>query len=77
MQSWREVSIAISRKDLRKGEGRFGWDEEDIDGERGEDKVEDIPAGYRTDMAGTVLGFYKGTFNEYKGTFNKYKGTFN
>ena len=54
LQSWREISIAISRKYLRKGEGRFGRDEEDIDGEGEDDEVEDMQAGHGTHVAGTV-----------------------
>ena len=39
--SWRDISIAASRKYLRKGEGRFHHDEEDWDNEKDEDEVKD------------------------------------
>ena len=54
LQSWRDISIAISRKYLRKGEGRFGYDEEDWDEEGEGDEVEDMQAGHGTHIAGTV-----------------------
>ena len=41
LQSWRDISIAISRKYLRKDEGRFHHDEKDWDKE-GENKIADI-----------------------------------
>ena len=53
IQPWREISIAISRKYLRKGEGRFRRDEEDWE-EGEEDEVEDMQAGHGTHVAGTV-----------------------
>ena len=54
LQSWRDISIAVSRKYLRKGEGRFKHDEEDWDDEGDEDEVEDMQAGHGTHVAGTV-----------------------
>ena len=44
----------MSRKYLRKGEGRFHQDEEDCDNEQGEDEVEDMQAGHGTHVAGIV-----------------------
>ncbi len=54
IQPWREMSIAISRKYMRKGEGRFRMDEEDWEEEGGEDEVEDMQAGHGTHVAGIV-----------------------
>ena len=54
LQSWRDISIAVSRKYLRKGEGRFKHDEEDWDNEEQEDEVEDMQAGHGTHVAGIV-----------------------
>ena len=54
LQSWRNISIAISRKYLRKGEGRFRHDKEDWDDETLEDEVEDMQAGHSTHVAGIV-----------------------
>ena len=54
LQSQRNISIAISRKYLRKGEGRFRYNKEDQDDKTLEDKVEDIQAGYSTYVAGIV-----------------------
>ena len=41
LQLWRDISIAISRKYLRKGEGRFHHDKKDWDEER-EDEIVDM-----------------------------------
>ncbi|KAL8797992.1 MAG: hypothetical protein Q9200_007837, partial [Gallowayella weberi] len=54
LQSWRDISIAVSRKYLRKGEGRFKHDEEDWDDETQEDEIEDMQAGHGTHVAGIV-----------------------
>ncbi|KAL9607142.1 MAG: hypothetical protein Q9167_007916 [Letrouitia subvulpina] len=54
IQPWREISIAISRRYLRKGEGRFQRDEEDWDEDGNKDEVEDMQAGHGTHIAGTV-----------------------
>ena len=54
LQSWRDISIAVSRKYLRKGEGRFKHDEEDWDNETQEDEIEDMQAGHGTHVAGIV-----------------------
>ncbi|KAL8761278.1 MAG: hypothetical protein Q9194_007711 [Teloschistes cf. exilis] len=53
-QSWRNISIAVSRKYLRKGEGRFKHDEEDWVDERQEDEIDDMQAGHGTHVAGIV-----------------------
>ena len=54
IQPWRHISIAISRKYLRKGEGRFRMDEEDMDSDGEDDDVEDMQAGHGTHVAGIV-----------------------
>ncbi|KAL8991046.1 MAG: hypothetical protein Q9169_007961 [Polycauliona sp. 2 TL-2023] len=54
LQPWRDISIAVSRKYLRKGEGRFKHDEEDWDNDGQEDEVEDMQAGHGTHVAGIV-----------------------
>ena len=54
LRSWRDISIAVSRKYLRKGEGRFKHDEEDWDDEAEGDEVEDMQAGHGTHVAGIV-----------------------
>ena len=54
LQLWRDISIAISRKYLRKGEGRFRQDKEDWDADGREDEVQDIQAGHGTHVAGIV-----------------------
>ena len=54
LQSWRDISIAVSRKYLRKGEERFKHDEEDWDDETQEDDIEDMQTGHGTHVAGIV-----------------------
>lgn len=54
IQLWRTMSIAINRKHVRKGEGRFRWEDEDCESEADEDDIEDIQAGHGTYVAGIV-----------------------
>ncbi len=50
VQSYRDISIAISRRFLRQ---KFGTDEEDEEGEAG-DEIDDMQAEHGTHVAGMV-----------------------
>ncbi|KAG7004581.1 hypothetical protein G7Y79_00024g055310 [Physcia stellaris] len=54
LRSWRDVSIAVSRKHMHKEEGRFRESEEDWDHEEDDDEMEDLQAGHGSHVAGAV-----------------------